>query len=166
MRITLCGSTRFEPLFHEWNLKLALAGHTVYSLSAFGRQASDIDKDNELILSDAEKITFDLVHLDKILNSDAIVVLNVSNYVGESTSREIQWARMRGKLVYWLEVYSVAQLSIEQLCAYPTAPAVAEPEVYPEPSLVMAPVPDTVIPLVPRHPAPPSQPTLDDDIPF
>src|SRR6266702_411854 len=104
MRITLCGSTRFEPLFHEWNHKLAVAGHTVYSLSLFGREASDANKDDKKTITEQEKITLDLVHLDKILNSDAIVVINPSDYVGFSTTREIQWARMKGKLVFWLEV--------------------------------------------------------------
>lgn len=103
MRITLCGSTRFEPLFHEWNHKLAVAGHTVYSLSLFGREASDANKDDKKTITEAEKITLDLVHLDKILNSDAIVVINPNNYVGFSTASEIQWARMKDKLVFWLD---------------------------------------------------------------
>lgn len=101
MRITLCGSTRFEPLFHDWNHKLACAGHTVYSLSLFGREAKDAGKDDKKIVSEDEKITLDLVHFDKILNSDAIVVINPDGYVGFSTSREIRWARMQHKLIYW-----------------------------------------------------------------
>jgi hypothetical protein len=101
MRITLCGSTRFEPLFHKWSSDLALAGHTVYSLSMFGREASDSGKDGKPVVSERDKIILDLVHLDKILNSDAIVVINQDGYVGFSTSREIIWARMQGKTVYW-----------------------------------------------------------------
>ncbi len=103
MRITLCGSTRFEPLFHEWNHKLAVAGHTVYSLSLFGREAKDAGKDDKKIVTEEEKIVLDLVHLDKILNSDAILVINPGSYVGFSTSREIRWARMQRKYVYWIE---------------------------------------------------------------
>src|SRR5258705_8474616 len=101
MRITLCGSTRFEPLFHEWNHKLAVAGHTVYSLSLFGREAKDAGKDDKKIVTEEEKIILDLVHLDKILNSDAIVVINQDGYVGFSTAREILWARMQGKKIFW-----------------------------------------------------------------
>lgn len=103
MRITLCGSTRFESLFHEWNHKLACAGHTVYSLSLFGREATDAGKDDKKTITEQEKITLDLVHLDKILNSDAIVVINLDRYVGFSTAREIQWARMKDKMVFWVE---------------------------------------------------------------
>lgn len=102
MRITLCGSTRFKNTFQEWNHKLALAGHTVYSLSLFAREASDLGKEGNVTITDNEKITLDLVHLDKILNSDAIVVVDVDSYVGFSTKREIQWARMQGKIIYWI----------------------------------------------------------------
>jgi len=105
MRITLCGSTRFEADFHEWNHRLACAGHTIYSLSLFGREAKDAGKDDKKIVTEQEKITLDLVHLDKILNSDAIFVINPGDYVGFSTAREIQWARMQGKKIYWL-IYS------------------------------------------------------------
>lgn len=97
MRLTLCGSTRFEALFHEWSNKLAIAGHTVYSLSFFGREAKDTGKDDKKIVTEEEKITLDLVHLDKILNSDAIVVIDQDEYVGFSTKREVQWARMKKK---------------------------------------------------------------------
>ncbi len=106
MRITLCGSTRFEPQFHEWNHKLALAGHTVYSLSLFGREANDQGKDGNKIVTEEEKIVLDLVHLDKIMNSDAIVVIDVDEYVGFSTAREVRWARMQNKRVFWITAHS------------------------------------------------------------
>ena len=103
MRITLCGSTRFEPLFHDWSAKLALAGHTVYSLSMFGREASDIGKIGKPVISEHDKATLDLVHLDKILNSDAVLVINEGGYIGFSTAREILWARIQRKAIFWQE---------------------------------------------------------------
>lgn len=102
MRITLCGSTRFKDQFQEWNHKLALAGHTVYSLSLFAREAADAGKEGHPTISESEQVTLDLVHLDKILNSDAIVVIDVDCYTGFSTKREIEWARMQKKYVYWI----------------------------------------------------------------
>lgn len=54
--------------------------------------------------TDDEKETLDLAHLSKIEESDAILVLNKDNYIGESTKREVKWAKMRNKLVFWLEV--------------------------------------------------------------
>lgn len=107
MRITLCGSTRFETAFKDWNHKLTLAGHTVYSLSLFAREASDVGKEGNVTITETEKVTLDLVHLDKILNSDAIVIIDVNAYTGSSTKREIQWARMQNKKVFWIEVPAV-----------------------------------------------------------
>lgn len=103
MRITLCGSTRFEQAFKDWNHRLALNGHTVYSLSLFSREATDLRKEGNITITDAEKVTLDLVHLDKIINSDAIVVIDINAYTGFSTKREIQWARMQNKKVFWVE---------------------------------------------------------------
>src|SRR5262245_34922298 len=100
MRITLCGSTRFKAEFERWNHLLALSGHTVYSLSVFARQESDVGKDGAPVITEAQKVTLDLVHLDKILNSDAVVVVDVGGYAGFSTRREVEWARMQGKEVY------------------------------------------------------------------
>ena len=105
MRITLCGSTRFKEHFQEWNHQLALKGHTVYSLSLFAPEATNQGKDGNPTITEEEKITLDLVHLDKIINSDAIVVIDVDNYVGFSTKREIQWARIQGKAVYLITTH-------------------------------------------------------------
>jgi hypothetical protein len=103
MRITLCGSTRFKSDFEAWNHKLAINGHTVYSLSLFAREEKDVGKESNITISENEKVTLDLVHLDKILNSDAIVVINIGGYTGFSTKREIEWAKMKGKRVYSIE---------------------------------------------------------------
>lgn len=104
MVITLCGSTRFKSAFMEWNAKLGLKGHAVFNLSMFGREESDAGKPSEnIVITEAQKITLDLVHLAKIDVSDAIFILNVDKYIGFSTRREIEWARMRGKEIIWLE---------------------------------------------------------------
>ena len=104
MRLTLCGSTRFRKEFDLWNANLTLMGHVVYSLGMFGKEASDQGKPNENIeVTEDEKRHLDMVHFAKIDNSDGVVVLNVHGYVGESTKREVRWARMKGKQVFWLE---------------------------------------------------------------
>jgi hypothetical protein len=102
MRIALCGSTRFKDQFQEWNHKLAIAGHTVYSLSLFGREEKDLGKEGNITISESDRVTLDLVHLDKILNSDAIVIIDVNGYTGFSTKREIEWARMKNKGIFWI----------------------------------------------------------------
>ena len=98
MKLTLCGSSRFEQQFHEWNEKLSLVGHVVYGLAVYPSSKDN----NKNWYSTAQKQTLDLVHLAKIDNSDAIVVINVDGYISDSTRREIEWARVRGKTVYYV----------------------------------------------------------------
>lgn len=105
MKITLCGSTRFMPSFHEWNLRLTKAGHLVYSVAA---ATTDADKDSNL--NPEVKLVLDAVHIGKIEESDAIFVITCAHevvdnggtmapYVGESTAREVYYAQLRGKLI-------------------------------------------------------------------
>jgi hypothetical protein len=98
MKFTICGSAKFEPLWHEWNKRLGLMGHISYSLMTFPSI-----EDSKSWYTEDEKWTLDLAHLAKIEESDAILVLNKDGYVGESTAREIKWARIRNKFIYWLE---------------------------------------------------------------
>ncbi len=103
MKITLCGSARFEEYFKFWNEMLSLYGHTVYTLSVYPSQKEE-GKD---WYNEEEKKTLDQVHLDKISNSDAILVLNVFAYLGESTLKEIEFARNSGKEVFFLESWGI-----------------------------------------------------------
>lgn len=98
MRITLCGSARYEELFTLWNERLTLAGHTVYDLAVKPSSKGG----NKNWYDEATKTTLDLIHLDKILNSEAILVINEYGYIGDSTKREIEWARIQRKMIYWL----------------------------------------------------------------
>lgn len=97
MKFTICGSAHFEDQYHEWNKRLGLMGHISYSLMTF----PSVEGSKSWYLKD-EKETLDLAHLAKIEESDAILVLNVDGYVGESTAREVKWARIRNKAIYWL----------------------------------------------------------------
>lgn len=99
MKITLCGSARFEEYFKFWNEMLSLYGHTVYTLSVYPSQ-KESGKD---WYTEEEKLTLDQVHLDKIDNSDAIFVINPFAYLGESTLKEIQFAQDTGKQIFCLE---------------------------------------------------------------
>ncbi len=98
MKITLCGSAKFEKEYHEWNKKLGLAGHISYGLMTYPSVEGE-----KTWYTPEEKEMLDLAHLAKIEESEAIFVLNKDSYVGESTAREIKWARIRSKEIYWLE---------------------------------------------------------------
>ncbi len=108
MKITLCGSTRFEEQYVAWNKYLTLIGHTVYSLGYWPPNPRP---------SEQEKTTLDLVHLSKIEESECIFVINCPRlagedqieepYIGESTAREIQWACIRQKPIFYSHMRGV-----------------------------------------------------------
>lgn len=54
-------------------------------------------------LTDAEKELLGELHKRKIEISDAIFVLNVGGYIGETTRNEIEYAKLLGKEIEYLE---------------------------------------------------------------
>jgi hypothetical protein len=94
--ITLCGSTRFKKEFEEVNRRLSLSGKVVLTVSCFGHA-------DNLNLSTKDKTILDKVHLRKIDLAEAIYVINVGGYIGESTKKEIAYAKQKGKRVYYHE---------------------------------------------------------------
>ena len=101
MIITLCGSTRFESWFHEWNRLLSLSGHTVFSLSMYPSYQT---KES---ISIEDKSIFDLVHLNKISHSDIVLFLNVFAYLGESSLKEYTFSEIQCKTIYALESWGI-----------------------------------------------------------
>jgi hypothetical protein len=93
----LCGSTgRAAHMFQAESLRLTLAGHKVLSIGVNAR-------DEDLNISEAQKVQLDILHLFKIEDADVVRILNVGGYVGESTQRELEYARRLGKRIEFLE---------------------------------------------------------------
>ena len=101
--VCLCGSTRFPLAFQQANLRETLSGKIVLSIGC------NTKSDQDLALGPVDKIALDLLHLFKIDLADEILVLNVGGYIGESTRREIDYARMQGKRIRWIEPVEEAQ---------------------------------------------------------
>jgi ABC-type transporter Mla MlaB component len=97
MIFTLCGSARFEPVWHEANKQLGLAGHISFSLMTF----PSVEGGKSWYTPD-QKTMLDLMHLAKIDASDAVLMLNVGDYLGESSRRELAWARYKLREIFWL----------------------------------------------------------------
>ena len=57
---------------------------------------------NDEFSEDEQQILAD-IHYNKIEISDAIYVINVNGYIGNSTSKEIEYAKKLGKEVLYLE---------------------------------------------------------------
>ena len=97
--VCLCGSTRFMDAFRTENVRLTLAGTVVLSVGC------DTKSDDQLGITDAQKVELDRLHLKKIEMADYVRMLNVGGYVGTSEAREFAFARWIGKPVTWLEEY-------------------------------------------------------------
>jgi len=95
--ITLCGSTRFREEFMEAQKRLSLQGNIVISVGLFGHSG-----DGE-VWTEGTKEMLDDMHLRKIDLADEIYVINPGGYIGESTRREIAYARATNKPVSFLE---------------------------------------------------------------
>lgn len=100
MKLCLIGSTRFAEQYDQVNRDLTLMGHVVYSVATVGVSPGEEKVKKGKAITDEEKETLDLVHLIKIMQSDACVLItDIHGYVGISTKREIRWAMMLGKQV-------------------------------------------------------------------
>lgn len=95
--VTLCGSTKFKDEFLKTQKELTLKGYIVISVGLFGHSG-----DNE-VFSDGVKEMLDDMHKAKIDLADAIFVINVDGYIGESTKNEIEYAKKHNKEIFYLE---------------------------------------------------------------
>jgi len=94
--ITLCGSTKFKDKFLEAQKDLTLKGNIVISVGLFGHSG-----DNE-VWEPGVKEMLDDMHLRKIDMADEIYIITVNNYIGESTKREIEYAKKQNKIINFL----------------------------------------------------------------
>lgn len=96
--ITLCGSTRFKNEFEEVNKHLTMAGMVVISVGVFGHSDPTLGEELKVL-----KPKLDAIHKQKIDMADAIFVVNVGGYIGESTWSEIEYAKKQGKKIFYWE---------------------------------------------------------------
>lgn len=101
--VCLCGSTRFGEAFRNANLNETLAGKIVLSIGC--TMKSDAEIFGYMTDEERQEITKKLEHLHfrKIELADEVLILNVGGYIGESTGRELEYARKLGKVIRFLE---------------------------------------------------------------
>lgn len=101
--VCLCGSTRFWRAFQRAGLEETMNGKIVLSIGA----ASGTDDEHFGNLPrdeyDRIKTMLDELHMRKIDLCDEVLILNCAGYIGESTARELAYARELGKRVRFLE---------------------------------------------------------------
>lgn len=102
--ITLCGSTKFKDEFMKAQKDLTLKGNIVISVGLFGHRGdSEVWENMDEGTLTKTKEMLDDMHKRKIDMADEIFVINVNNYIGESTKSEIEYAIKTGKKVNYLE---------------------------------------------------------------
>ena len=96
--ITLCGSTKFKNDFIRIQRELTLKGHVVISVGLFGHA----DGEYQTVLTEEIKEILDDMHLQKIDMAEAIYMINPGGYIGNSTKKEIEYAKAQGKQVHYM----------------------------------------------------------------
>ncbi len=95
--VCLCGSGRFKDAFEQAEFDETLAGKIVLTI---GCNTKDIARDVDWNLV---KPMLDELHLRKIDLADEVLILNVGGYIGESTARELEYAKTAHKAIRYLE---------------------------------------------------------------
>lgn len=87
--ITMCGSLRFQKEIMEEAERLELAGNCVLSV-IYPSKAKEL-------YTEAKLEVLKKLHRQRIDMSDAVYVVNVGGYIGESTRNEMECAHASGK---------------------------------------------------------------------
>lgn len=96
--ITVCGSLRFMKEMMEITEKMELQGNCMLSPIYPTKPDKDAYTENEALM-------LAKMHKEKIKTSDAILVVNVDNYIGNSTKSEIDFAKSLGKeIIYYTDL--------------------------------------------------------------
>lgn len=96
--ITVCGSLKFMKEMMIITEKLELEGNCMLSPI----YPTNPDKD---AYTEEEALMLDKMHKEKIKISDAILVVDVNNYIGTSTKSEIEFAKLLGKeIIYYTDL--------------------------------------------------------------
>lgn len=97
--ITVCGSLKFFKEMMQISEMVELQGNCVltpiYNLTR-------LDKDS---FKEEEILMLGKMHKEKIKLSDAILVVNVDGYIGNSTKNEIEYAKSLNKeIIYYTDL--------------------------------------------------------------
>ncbi len=93
--ITICGSLKFKNDMMKIAEKLELQGNCMITPI----YPTNPDKD---AYTEKEADMLDKMHKEKIKLADAILVVNIDNYIGNSTKKEIEYAKSLNKeIIYY-----------------------------------------------------------------
>lgn len=96
--ITICGSLKFKDEIMKIAEQMTLSGNCVLNM---------IYPTNPNInaYTEEEKDMFGTMHKERIKLSDAVLVVNIGNYIGNSTRSEIEFAKdLNKEIIYYSDV--------------------------------------------------------------
>ncbi len=91
----MCGSLKFVDKIQQIAEKLELEKEYVV--------LNIITHTMDRALTESESKLLGELHREKIDISDAIYVVNIGGYIGEAVADEIEYAKMKGKEIIYLE---------------------------------------------------------------
>ena len=92
--ITICGSLKYQNEMIMIAEEKALEGYCVLT------PVFPVKKDVEI--TETQLINLKEAHFKRIEIADSILVVNANNYIGESTKKEIEFAKKLGKeIIYY-----------------------------------------------------------------
>ena len=96
--ITVCGSYKFKKEMTVITEKMALQGNCMLT-------PIELTKSDKDAYTEEEASMLDQMHKEKIKLSNAILVVNVNGYIGNSTQSEIEYAKSLNKeILYYTDL--------------------------------------------------------------
>lgn len=97
--MTVCGSLRFYKEMMEITEKLELEGNCML-VPIYNPSKSSKDD-----FTEEEALMLDKMHKERIKISDAVLIVNVDGYIGNSTKNEIEFAKSLNKeIIYYTDL--------------------------------------------------------------
>lgn len=94
--ITLCGSLRFKEEMMKAAIDLEMKGNCVLT------PVYPISDDKDVFTEEEAKILDDM-HKHRIDLADAVYIVNVGGYIGNSVKKEIEYSKSKNKEIMYLE---------------------------------------------------------------
>ena len=96
--ITVCGSYKFKKEMVEITEKMALEGNCMLTPIDLSNPDKNAYTEDDFLILGKE-------HREKIKLSDSILVVNVNDYIGDSTKSEIEYAKSLNKeIIYYTDL--------------------------------------------------------------
>ncbi|MFR5876684.1 MAG: hypothetical protein ACLUFN_09375 [Eubacterium sp.] len=96
--ITVCGSLKYKEEIMKITEQMALQGNCMLSIVYPAKSDQDV-------YTDEEKDILGKMHKERIRISDAVLVVDIDNYIGRATKSEIEFAKALDKeIIYYTDI--------------------------------------------------------------